>query len=782
MKIDYIFYRDFKGISSEQRFEQVNLLLGPNGSGKTARLLGPMYAVMGNTPFGDRPEAAAMLGSHRGCGVGITLDDGFQWVRRLVVEPRTGALSTKIDLPGHDGAGLRKCEPLVHEHVGSFAPMFDIDAFLGLSIDRRRDFVMSLCGAAAGLDKKTADALATDIVVQYCRLELGDGTVTEASIGHGGPVAELATKLKSRLAEDVRLALDSMVAQLSGELKMFDITEAIGRALATTKNLANGYKATAEQATQASRKLSDRKNELETVSESVDELELRLTNLRSQREEVAEDMGLAEGRARSVADHRKALDDCAAGIKAASVALATIDEPPDEETIQKRLAELNDEAEKLEKIEEPRNPVAGESQSRIDAATDDLECKEADVRAQMERVATASSARDSATLQFDALANGPWMRCLEIARTLGKSIGKAFPVDSEPKQLWGELATIIANNAEPAVVEEHREAVRNATGGMRTAEESLEPLTHARRAARLEFSEAKDAHANALLAFEADYRRHRDARQTVYDLRDKADFLRTTVDETRQNIEKQRKDLANFRSKQLQHEERLKALLDESSSESVESMQQRADALAREIETLEARVKAKQAYQQLEGELTRCAAAAERERVNHETAKRLADAIRALRDRIMADLVKPLAERMNRFLGWSGINCRAYCRLENDRGSSDFDLGWVVDDTLRVSLPAMSGGESAIYTAALAYAIVDLANPPLKLLLLEIAEVDDRNLQALIRAFIEVGKTGMQVMAATHSLLPYPPPDEINLISCRAGESEQRTELVEEAV
>jgi DNA repair exonuclease SbcCD ATPase subunit len=573
-----------------------------------------------------------------------------------------------------------------------------------------------------------------------------------------------------------------MVAQLSGELKCEDITEALGKALATTKALTNGYRQSADQATQASRKLSDRKNELEVVSESVDELVARLKNLREQREEVAEALGLAEGRARSVADHRKALEDCALGIKAASVAIGAIDEPPDEETIEKRVAELNDEAEKLEKIEEPRNPVAGESQSRLDAATADLAAKEVATTEQLQRVVTARTALKSATLQFDAHANGPWMRCLEIARGLGGPIGEAFPVDSEPKRLWGELATIIATNAEPATVEEHREAVRNAEGDVATAEESLKPLTHAHEEARREFNEASDAHANALVAFEADYKRHRDAQCKVRDLRAKADLLRTTVDETRQNIKKQQKDLTNLRSKQLQHEERLKALLDESSSESVESMQQRADALATEIETLEARVKAKQAYQQLEGELARCAASAERERVNHETAKRLADAIRAQRDQIMVDLVKPLAERMNKFLGWSGIYRRAYCRLENDRGSPAFELGWVVDDTLRIPLPAMSGGESVIFTAALAYAIVDLADPPLKLLLLEIAEVDGMNLERLAKALVEVGKNGMQVIAATHLLLlPERIPDGINLIMCSASQG-KRAELVGGAV
>jgi len=180
-------------------------------------------------------------------------------------------------------------------------------------------------------------------------------------------------------------------------------------------------------------------------------------------------------------------------------------------------------------------------------------------------------------------------------------------------------------------------------------------------------------------------------------------------------------------------------------------------------------VEDKQQYQQLEEGLAKCQASAESELVNYEISMMVADALRALRNKLMVILVQPLKTRMDKFLTAAGLSHRSYCRLENDKHKPIFELGWVVDDTHPRALPAMSGGESAIFCAALAYAIVELADPPLKLLLLEVAEVDQAHLGYLLDALVAVGETGMQVIAATH-LEPQTEVAGVNVILCGVGE------------
>lgn len=63
----------------------------------------------------------------------------------------------------------------------------------------------------------------------------------------------------------------------------------------------------------------------------------------------------------------------------------------------------------------------------------------------------------------------------------------------------------------------------------------------------------------------------------------------------------------------------------------------------------------------------------------------------------------------------------------------------------------MSGGESTVFCAALAYAMVDLANPPLKLLMLEVGECDDKTFYGLIEAIEGVCREKtIQAIVATH--------------------------------
>jgi len=114
--------------------------------------------------------------------------------------------------------------------------------------------------------------------------------------------------------------------------------------------------------------------------------------------------------------------------------------------------------------------------------------------------------------------------------------------------------------------------------------------------------------------------------------------------------------------------------------------------------------------------------------------------------------VAPLLDQVNEFLAIAAPGRTAYCELVDAKGKPIFELGWKTED-VRVSLPALSGGEAAMFCAGLALALVKLADPPLKLLLLEAGPLDSGNLASLLRA-IEATANDVQAVVATHIGFP----------------------------
>ena len=115
----------------------------------------------------------------------------------------------------------------------------------------------------------------------------------------------------------------------------------------------------------------------------------------------------------------------------------------------------------------------------------------------------------------------------------------------------------------------------------------------------------------------------------------------------------------------------------------------------------------------------------------------------------MVELIRPLLDRMNRFLEAAFPGHVAFCELVNDRGRPIFQLGWIFDGARRY-LPALSGGESGLFCAALGYALVVLADPPLKLLLIEASELDIGMFGRLCNGIEAVESELDSVMVATH--------------------------------
>lgn len=113
---------------------------GPNGAGKTALLQAIRLAVMGYEPELGRTLGATRQLASNGDPIEIALhyDTGFT-VRRTI-----GA-SMEIEVtPPTDERTLADFQVRIDRETGAFVPSFDLDAFLALSSEKRKEYLFGL--------------------------------------------------------------------------------------------------------------------------------------------------------------------------------------------------------------------------------------------------------------------------------------------------------------------------------------------------------------------------------------------------------------------------------------------------------------------------------------------------------------------------------------------------------------------------------------------------------------------------------------------------------------
>lgn len=410
------------------------------------------------------------------------------------------------------------------------------------------------------------------------------------------------------------------------------------------------------------------------------------------------------------------------------------------------------------------------------------------------RLYAAEQAVTMAEAELESHAAGPWSRALNLLTTLIETLPDAAHRAMHGHESWATLNKLQSLIEENAGVGRRNELMAAADAARRRRDEAKAELDAAETALTAAAKVVDDAAADAS-AINAEMQRvqlansdllprigeavrrvesiraaqNAAAGRTAEIERLVAEIARTEkaaaetlaadlthrANNIRQAIQLHESNLATLERKRADHlaaQKHLNELRSSGGWVAIDELENQRKALSDQIATVDSDIDAKARYQALESELARAVAAAEAEGVRHETAKSIAGAIRSLRDGLMGELVKPLLSRMNHFLAVAAPGRVAYCELEQVKGETVkpvFEIGWIVDGTYRVPLPALSGGESALFGAALAYALVCIANPPLRLLLIEAAEVDANHMTRLLEALRAVADDVGNIFVAT---------------------------------
>lgn len=748
MRIEEINVSGFKRLERRFVLGKLNLFQGDNGAGKSGTLLAAQYAIEGRTPLGDKPEASYQLVSApSGAMVGVVLDDGFSWSRSLAKDHKSGTVSQSMTVSGSQKTAIRDLAPLVNHHVGEFAEMFDLTLFTDVSAEKQRAFVLDLCGkahraAGVGVD---VEGIVLRITRAFLESELGEGTVKMAERMHKGTPAELMDFLLNDVAEARRKAFGDLIAQVRAEIRG-ELTESIGSALNRAKAIANATKADRDKCHAAVRKLEEQRAGLVVPAAQVDVLKANRATLITQREDIFGQIENQRGRQSSIDSLRKQ--------HAATTSL--ISELEASVSFQMGAAQQVDVGQAVairEKIAAlpPEQLVA--DLDAIDAEVRECDTKlgEAIRELRTEQNLKAGVEADLSRLRsnLERARENPWQKALDLlteyVTTLQSDSAVILPASLEPLHKLitaqiGEQTVHKLLSAVPAAELAYREIddrVRIAVQREAAVRADQKTAVARRDAARAQRTEIERANA--------------ERRRRIETLTREADDIERRALTAKDRLEATRKSAADQSAHRLTIERQLSELESAGGMIPLESLETQRTALTDQIAAAEREIDAKVAYQALEAEIAKTTANAEAENVRHEVAKALCEAIRALRESLMGELVAPLIGHMNRFLAVAAHDCRAYCDLVQIKGETTkaiFEIGWI-EGVHRVPLHALSGAQSRIFGAALAYALVRLANPPLKLLLIEADGIRPHNMVHLLAAIEAVADEFDNVLIAT---------------------------------
>lgn len=159
------------------------------------------------------------------------------------------------------------------------------------------------------------------------------------------------------------------------------------------------------------------------------------------------------------------------------------------------------------------------------------------------------------------------------------------------------------------------------------------------------------------------------------------------------------------------------------------------EALEREVDSIDQRKRAVEGADARVREMATLAAEIEAAGADLEIFTAAEWALQRIRERDVAARGGPLVERMRKFLGGAGLAHEPFLRAT--KGATEF--GWIRDGN-EVRVGAMGGGETALFMAALATAIIALRRPAMRVLLVEAAEAGDAGLATALLSGIEAMK------------------------------------------
>lgn len=722
MEIRAVKMGGWKGQTGERVLGRLNLLTGPNGSGKTGLMEAVRWTITGTTCLGKKPESAIAYGDGTGCSASVCIGD-VEYARELKQDNRTGSVKQFISVSGNPGIGIREADALIKQECGDFLPMWDLGEFMIMSPDKRRDFILDLCAKACGR-KVDVDSI-MDRIWKVSVADLLDAANSET-------LTEDQTSPLDRQLKDLR-------ESISADIKN-DLTVAIGGALVRARDMTNRAKAMADGATEASRRLRDRLAQIHVAAESVADLRDMVEAHRQRAADLSAEIVAAQTREPMRRSAEAALAKATEALQKVMETLDAYKDDSPEDRMATALA-LEEESQEIAALMNSAAPVKDDALAKRKA---ELEAALSKTRADHEALATAIGdiRLEVGTTEYklEVLGKSPWKTALDLVTDI---IDADLEMDEHISDVLIELLEICQTNAKTEEVKALRDKLAAAQNELQGKEQECEIVCKLLDGLEKDVKKV-DRQWLGLLD------RQRIAAGELLDLERQSKQKLSDATAIRNELADRDKKISSLvdqqRSLTAQCDELKQQINDLSSPVDVGSLRSLVAAAQREAKDCQEAIEAKQRFAALDAELQCVVASSERERIAYDSGRSVVKAVKGVREELMADLVAPLIEHVNHFFSEDGRT--AYCRLENARGAPVLEFG-LSDGEREVSLEHMSGGESVLFGAALSFAMVRMADVPLKVLLIEAAEVDDDVFSQLLNALEAVAGGLSNVFVAT---------------------------------
>jgi hypothetical protein len=693
-------------------FDGPILAVGPNGSGKTTLAEALRFLACGHVPaLGKRLQDTAALMSDREMSVSLTLPDGRS-IRRWIARQDKGFIQ------GAEASWIKNGKPTeIADEIKRLFGAEDVDAAEALDI-------RELLNATPNQRAARLEALASA------------GRKTAAQIAEAVArftVQRLAEVSDERMPADYMQALalvaDRQAAALKANAKML-LAKITDGGLAGALTWANEEKRRAQQEVQGKEKAA---KELETRAAEVPEpAAAELQALEERRQELDRKLGAirqeAKGYEARAARRRAAVDALAAARENRDLWDAYMrDEHAGKcKRLQEAKAEL---AEHLKA--EPKAPAYVDNPAipalRKEAAS--LR-QQADALKLPEQISVFEEERAVQDLEAELIEakKSPWSEVLEIAQDLEEMMTTKGMKTASAKPLKQLREIAKANSKDPKEVKHDLDAAKAkleaAQAKQREALKGVNKVTAERDQLR-ERARQKDAEA---LQLEQTLKDGNGALSTAYNAalgpwRAKAQQLRAEIDQLVPETTSATETHARAQDRFLAAEEALAAAGPEEAAPATATQEVEA-----QLQKVRQDLQRLQSAQALHGEIRRALAAIADAQATFKTFAAIEWAIQRQRDVEISEAGGPLLTVMGEFLQAAGRAEKPYVRA----GAGSCSIGWTKPDGSEISVQALSGGEWAVFAAALTTAVLILRNPPLKFLLIEAGEMDDTTLPQLV--------------------------------------------------
>lgn len=686
-RITAVHLNGFKGQSAKHTIGAATLIQGPNGTGKSAVLQALTYAVTGQVPAGKTLDAVALYFSPRGGEVTI-YDANNQWLSRGITIDHEKAKVSEVLASSVE----RESGGVDLDYWASSEFSLNIADFLGLSPAKKREFVLSICGGGT----PDQEAIRNAIALNYARAVAGPAAKIDTLLGpedlpeHEANLCDEWTRdrgideiLQSHLTHcEPDATTSSIRLQLSAEAKQ--------------QRLSN--RRAAIDAKAAIRELEAEAQGARAAAEEIAEIEAEVIDLRNEMQEAKENRARFQEAQQSLAAARERLFHAKEERDRAKHYAANATAPGPEPDRPKTASNARDLRNRIASLQEDYR-----AQQSAAAAIDEhhkttVELKNNLLEANAELLAIDAEDIGRAVTIIKSIPDSihPSVKRLrQVIETL--SAGWV----TRQKKARSRIGHIKAKLAELKRIERKQPDAKGIERKLSEIHAEISRVSETLKAVELQEEEAQATYEDKIYEWRK--------QKSCYD---KATEVVTTAAVALESAEQQ-EEAARERLRELEKPDDISAIETK---------------LTRREEDLRRAQKAVGAVAAYDEAVQR----AERSKIAEEAWKLAERAIADATEELIGAATRDLLSDINAVLEQAGRAERAYLLLENQRGRPIFELGWTANGT-RTSFQALSGGEAALFAAALSLAITSRANGR-KILLVEADPLDQHNLLMLLKS------------------------------------------------